>query len=95
MSAKRVTTPSDITMENLAVLDLLEREGYSESIVDRIERAVNAHEEMLRSLKDAVTDLESLYNHSKVYGKFEVSLGMWRRLAAMKAAIAKAEKGDK
>lgn len=53
--------------------------------------AVNSHSESLNCLKDAVSDLEAVYSHSKQYGGFVVSLGMWRRLTAMKQAIVRVE----
>lgn len=44
-------TPVDIQMENIAVLDLLTREGYSGRLIDRIETAVNSHEALLEMAK--------------------------------------------
>lgn len=43
-------TPLDTVMENVAILDLLTREGWSESVIDRVARALNAYPEMLTAL---------------------------------------------
>jgi hypothetical protein len=56
-----------------------------------IVRAVKCHEEILNALRDAVIDLDSIYNHAAVYGDFVVSLGKFRRLNSIKHAITKAE----
>lgn len=39
-------------MENLAVLDQLHRDGFSEGLIDRIERTLNAHQGLVDCLKD-------------------------------------------
>lgn len=57
-----------------------------------IVKCVNAHEGLVDGLKDAVEDLTSIYEWAKQQDKaFVVSLGMWRRLTAMKEALAQAE----
>lgn len=39
-------THVDTAMENLAILDGMKRDGWSESVIDRVDRAVNCHEEL-------------------------------------------------
>lgn len=56
--AQHTPTPSDIAMENLAVLDELTRQGYSESVVDRIENTLNSHEELITALECMVNGYE-------------------------------------
>ena len=48
---KESTIKVDRAMELLAALDTLEAERYSEQLIDRIDRAVNSHEEIVELLK--------------------------------------------
>lgn len=50
-------TPTDTAMENLAILDGMKRDGWSESVIDRVERAVNSQEELVRTGKKVIEEI--------------------------------------
>lgn len=53
-----VPKPSDILMENIAALDALKRLDFSQTVIDRIERAVNSHGALLEAVTEALCWLD-------------------------------------
>jgi hypothetical protein len=48
---KHAHMPSDTVMENIAILDWLKRDGWSETLIDRVEKSLSSHKELVEGLK--------------------------------------------